>query len=99
MAQTFLTKMHCTIHALSTSFIGTVVPFPRLHHVHYKVGFWYAILASLHTITHCVRWILREEIRLTGSQAGMTGIIGFLSIVGTVWSMSDGRLGAKSIKI
>lgn len=98
MAQTFLTKMHCTIHALSTSFVGTMVPFSGLHHVHPKMGFWYAILATVHTVTHIARWILRNEMRLTGSQAGITGIIGFASIVGTVWSMSAGKLGAKSMK-
>jgi len=98
MAHTFLTKMHCTIHALSVSFVGTMVPFSQLHHVHPLTGRWYAILAVVHTITHLIRWIVRSDMKLTGSQVGVTGIIGVLSIVGTVWSMSSGRFGAKAIK-
>lgn len=39
MAHTFLSKIHCTAHALSTTYyISSFIPFTRLHHIHKLSG-------------------------------------------------------------
>ncbi len=88
MAQTFFSKMHCSIHALSTTHIATMIPFPTLHDVHRFTGKCYGVLALLHTITHIIRWAIRKDLDLLGSTVGLSGVIGILCILSTILSMS-----------
>ena len=88
MGQTFLTKMHCTIHALSTSYVGTIVPLAKLQTVHKNAGKWYAMLAVLHTVTHTIRWIIRGDLRLLGTGVGISGVGGIICILLTIGSMT-----------
>ena len=89
MGSTFLSKMHCSIHALSVSYVGTIIPFSHLHSVHKNTGKMFALLAVIHTVTHFIRWIVRGDMNLTGSRVGVSGVIAILSMVTVVWSMSS----------
>lgn len=88
MAQTFLSKMHCTVHYLSTTYLGKIVPFSQLHRVHTLNGRWFAILAILHTIGHFIRWIKRADMNLLGTQVGVSGLIAIVAMIMIVWAMS-----------
>lgn len=72
--------MHCTIHYLSTSYLGKFVPFSKLHSVHKMMGRWFAALALLHTIGHFIRWMKRGDMGLIGTQVGISGIIAIILI-------------------
>ena len=89
MGHTFLSKMHCTIHALSTTYLGTLIPFPRLHNVHKMTGRWYGGLILVHTITHIIRWIIRRDMSLLiDTHVGISGLVGVVCIVMIITIMS-----------
>ena len=88
MGQTFLSKMHCTIHALSTSYVGSVIPLAKLHNVHKNAGMWYTLLAVVHTITHLIRWAIRGDLQMINTSNGISGVVGVVCIVLTIVSMT-----------
>jgi len=96
VGHTFISKMHCSVHALSTSYLGTFIPFAELHTVHHRAGMGVTWLAVAHTIVHIIRWLIRGDMALLGSGTGLSGVISMLCFGGTVWSMRD---RAKKIKI
>jgi hypothetical protein len=88
-AHTFLSKMHCTSHALSTTYLGTLIPFPRLHNVHKVTGRWYGGLILVHTIAHIIRWIIRRDMSLLiDTPVGISGLVGVVCIVMIITIMS-----------
>ena len=89
MGQTFLSKMHCTIHALSTSYAGSVVPLAKLHNVHKNAGMWYTLLAVVHTITHMIRWAIRGDLQLIYTSNGISGVVGVVCIILIIVSMTS----------
>ena len=92
---TFLSKMHCSVHALSTSYLSEFIPFAELHKDHHKAGMGVTYLAGAHTIVHLIRWISRGDMALLGSRIGPSGFFSMLCFGGTVWSM---RGRAKKMK-
>ena len=92
----FLSKMHCSIHWMSSTLASTIIPLERLHNVHKKTGTIYILLILLHTVAHFVRWSIRQEImKRINTQVGFSGLIGILSIIVVVLSMTS--LGKKAI--
>ena len=97
MGQTFLSKMHCTIHALSTSYVGSVVPLAKLHNVHKNAGMWYTLLAVVHAISHTIRWAIRGDLQLINTSNGISGVVGVVCIVLTIVSMTSLAKKLKSL--
>jgi len=96
MGMVFLSKMHCSIHWMSSTLASTIVPVERLHIVHKKTGTIYIVLILLHTVAHFVRWSIRQEImKRINTQVGFSGLIGIFSIIVVVSSMTS--LGKKAI--
>jgi len=56
MGMTFMSKMHSTVHFLSTTYLATMIPFEALHDLHTSMGSIYSGLVLLHTVTHFIRW-------------------------------------------
>merc|ERR1719261_1911712 len=75
---TFISKMHSTIHFLSNTYIGAIIPFEAMHKVHKLQGRVLFGLAILHTLAHLIRWGLRHELGTVG--LGVAGISGFFAI-------------------
>jgi len=86
---TFLSKMHSSIHALSTSYLSEFIPFPQLHKDHHKAGMGVTYLGAAHTIVHLLRWLIRGDMALLGSRVGLSGFFSILLFSGTVWSMRE----------
>jgi len=96
MGMVFLSKMHCSIHWLSSTLASTIIPLENLHNVHHKTGTIYIVLILLHTIAHFVRWSIRQEIvKRINTQVGISGLIGIFSMIVVVSSMTS--LGKKAI--
>lgn len=95
VGHTFLSKMHCSVHALSTSYLGTFIPFAELHTVHHQAGMAVTWLGVFHTVTHFIRWAIRGDLSLLGGRIGLSGVFAMIFFGGTVWSMRD---RAKKIK-
>ena len=97
MGQTFLSKMHCTIHALSTSYVGSVIPLAKLHNVHKNAGMWYTLLAVVHAISHTIRWAIRGDLQLINTSNGISGVVGVVCIVLVIVSMTSLAKKLKSL--
>jgi len=89
MGITFLSKMHVTIHRLSTSYIRTFVPFESLHHFHTFSGKVFASLAVLHTISHYIRYIVRQEVDQLSTRVHISGLCSILAMITVVLCMSS----------
>lgn len=85
---TFLSKMHSTIHFLSSTYIATIIPFESFHHVHAFIGSTYCGMITLHTIVHLARWALRREMAMCWTTTGASGIVGMTAMAGVVFVMS-----------
>jgi len=90
MGATFMSKMHCFTSWLSFTHASTVVPFEKLHKIHKKAATIYFVLALFHVIGHFIRWLIRQEtMNRTNTQVGLSGVIGILSMIIVVFSMSS----------
>ena len=89
IALTFISKMHSTIHFLSSTYLSTIVPFESLHDVHKTAGNIFAWLALFHTIAHHLRYLLRHQIDQFGTQTYISGAVAMVSIVIITLSMSS----------
>jgi len=96
LALVFVTKMHSAHNFLSSTLMREFVPFEDMHHFHSTIGVAYGILALMHTIAHLVRWGLRGELLfLVTSRAGLSGVLGMITMTIVVLSMTF----AKKFKI
>ncbi len=85
----FVSKMHSTIHFLSSTIFSQTAPIENMHRLHSIMGRIYGVLALVHTVTHIVRWGMRGEIALLViSRPGLSGIFGMLSMAVAVLSMT-----------
>ena len=89
MGITFLSKMHFTIHRLSTSYLRTFVPFESLHNFHTNSGKIFASLAVLHTISHYIRYIVRQDVDQLTTRAHISGLCGILTMITVVLCMTS----------
>jgi len=90
MGTTFVSKMHCSNGWLSTTHISTIIPYEKFHKIHHRRGMLYLILALLHVVGHYIRWFIRHEvIHMTNTKVGLSGVIGILSMLFVVFSMSS----------
>lgn len=92
MGNTFLSKCHGLMHALSQTKAAYDVPLERMHHLHKFTGACFASCATAHTIAHLVRWGVRQEMRFCHSAVGLTGIIAMALMVLVVVPMFWYRL-------
>jgi len=89
MGLTFVTKMHSSIHFLANSYASYFIPFEKLHDLHRYTGLWYAGLALLHTVTHFIRYAVRNEIAdQMKTQPAISGIFAFFAMFIVVCSMT-----------
>ncbi len=85
----FVSKMHSTIHFLSSTIFSQTAPIENMHHLHTTMGMIYGVLAFVHTIAHLVRWGMRGElVLLVKSRPGLSGVVGMLSMVVVIFSMT-----------
>jgi len=86
---TFMSKMHSTIHFLTSTYASYFIPFESLHHLHRRAGMWYMILALVHTITHLVRYAVRKEMGTQmRTQTAISGVFAMYLMLVVVGSMS-----------
>ncbi len=85
----FVSKMHSTIHFLSSTIFSQTAPIENMHRLHSIVGMIYGYLVLVHVIAHIVRWSMRGEIGLlVNSSPGLSGIVGMLSMIVVILSMT-----------
>ncbi len=85
----FVSKMHSTIHFLSSTIFSQTAPIENMHRLHSIMGRIYGVLALVHTVTHIVRWGMRGELALLVlSRPGLSGVLGMLSLAVAVLSMT-----------
>ena len=89
MGITFLSKMHSTIHYLSTTYLSTLIPLQSLHDVHKYSGKMFGYLALLHTLTHYLRYILRRDTEQISTKVHISGLVAILAMAVVVLSMSS----------
>ncbi len=89
MGVTFISKMHFTLHFLSSSYLRRWVPFESLHNVHTTNGKIFCALALVHTVAHYARYILRRDASQLQTRVHITGLIAILSMVTVILSMSS----------
>ncbi len=84
----FVSKMHSTIHFLSSTIFSQNAPIENMHRMHSMMGKIYGGLALVHTTMHAVRWGMRGElVLLVKSSPGLSGMVGMLAMVVIVLSM------------
>ena len=89
MGLTFLSKMHSLVHFLSATYISTLIPLERLHDVHKLTGRIFGSLALLHTISHYLRYIVRNDTdQRIGSQINISGLVAILAMATVTLSMT-----------
>ena len=89
MGLTFVSKMHSSLHYLSSTYLSNFVPFEHLHDVHSKMGMMYTWLIFAHTLAHLVRWGLRNELAYTiNTRVGLSGAFGMFLMLLVTFSMT-----------
>ena len=78
MGNTFLTKCHGLMCALSRTMVAYYFPLERMHKLHRSTGLAFAAAAAIHTVAHLVRYGLRHEWQYLRTTTGVTGILGML---------------------
>lgn len=92
MGMTFVSRMHSSIHFLSNTYAARYVPFEYLHKIHNNMGAWYAGLAVLHTITHLVRYVVRQEMtEQMKTTTAVSGVVAIISMIAVTWSMTHAK--------
>ncbi len=85
----FVSKMHSTIHFLSSTTFSQTAPIENMHRMHSIMGMIYGGLALVHTVMHLVRWGVRGELELlVKSSPGLSGMMGMVSMTVVVLSMT-----------
>jgi len=79
MGITFISKMHSANHVLSSTYASTRIPFTKFHDIHRFQGMMYASLATVHTLVHLIRWIIRKE--MYDRSISLVGVSGYFSIL------------------
>lgn len=85
---TFLSKMHCLIRFLSSTYIRRFIPFETLHHMHTNTASIFGGLILVHASAHYVRYILRGDVGQLSSAVHISGLTGLLALLITIGSMS-----------
>ncbi len=85
----FLSKMHCFIRFLSSTYLLKLIPFESLHHVHTFCANVYGGLIFFHVVTHYIRYILRSDVGQLGTMVHVSGLCGALAMVLLIVSMSS----------
>ena len=89
MGLTFVSKMHSSLHYLSSTYLSNFVPFEHLHDVNSKMGMMYTWLIFAHTLAHLVRWGLRNELSYTiNTRVGLSGAFGMFLMMLVTFSMT-----------
>lgn len=71
----FLVKCRASMNLLYQTPLSTFLP-DDLNDQHNKSGTWICWCALIHTVTHCIRWIISGNFNLlVKSQTGITGLI------------------------
>lgn len=92
MGMTFVSRMHSSIYFLSNTYAAHYIPFEYLHKIHNKMGAWYAGLAVLHTITHLVRYAVRQEMtEQMKTTTALSGVVAIISMIAVTWSMTHAK--------
>jgi len=76
MGNTFLTKCHGIVRALSHTMVAYYFPLERFHKLHSMTGLAFGVAAGVHALAHVVRIGLRSDwLSLVTTGTGLTGVL------------------------
>lgn len=84
----FFTKMHFLNHFFASTYLRKFIPFASLHHIHKKSSKILGMLILMHTISHYIRYIARNDIDQLTTKVHVSGLIGFVSLLTMIIAMS-----------
>ena len=88
MGAAFLTKMHFLNRFLASTYLRKFIPFECLHHIHKKSARMFGGLIFMHTVSHYMRYVARNDVDQLATKVHVSGLIGFISILVMIIGMS-----------